>query len=343
MVQAKAFEGFSGGCRVRVVSWDPSCERSAQLAARLGCDVETIHYLAYRRPAVAPVKYFLQTIKTIVSLVADPPRFVLISSPPPFGAFAVYLASFWIPGLRYVVDCHTGVFLEPKWKWLTFISRFVSRRAVVTLVTNQFLRGVVEGWGARALVLPNPLPRPAKPDRRYAVEPTQFNVAAVFSFYEDEPVESFMKVRDIPPDVRVYVTGDYTRARRLIPKDLCPQIILCGFLTADEYNSLLQQAHAVLVLCTRPHTLLQGAAEAAAARKPLITSDWPEMREQFRKGTVFVSNSTLSIEAGISEARHRHAELAAEMTCLAAELEREWERDFGRLLSILPAGQGSMV
>ena len=80
-----------------------------------------------------------------------------------------------------------------------------------------------------------------------------------------------------------------------------------------------------MVLTTRNHTLQLGGCEAVAVGKPLITSDWPYLREVFPKGTVYVSDRAESIRAGVLEVRNRFEELAREVVALRKESQQEWD------------------
>lgn len=97
---------------VAVLTWDPVCQRSVSLAQRLREPLETIHYLGYRRPWMAPIKYPLQAATTWEWLQRRRPAAVMVSNPPPFAAGVVwaYCAPRNIP---FIIDAHTGVFPKP--------------------------------------------------------------------------------------------------------------------------------------------------------------------------------------------------------------------------------------
>jgi glycosyltransferase involved in cell wall biosynthesis len=322
---------------ITVLTWDPVCRRSVSLARQLGRPLHTVHYLWYRRPWIAPIKYVAQTIKTFFVLRRERPEVVLISNPPPFSVLAVY-AYCRLFGGRYVMDSHTGVFFEAKWRWLGFLNRFLSRRALFTIVTNDHLKSLVESWGAAAFVLEDALPDLAATGGSAQVDRSKFNVAAIFSFYEDEPIEEMLAVSDLPPDVHVYVTGDHSRVPGRITGGISDQVTLTGFLRDEDYAALLHQCDAVVVLCTRPHTMLCGAYEAATAGKPLATSDWPEMRAYFRRGTVFVDNSTASIEHAIRTLQQNREEFTREMRTLRGELQTAWDTKFLECVARMTGG-----
>lgn len=322
--------------RIEVLTWDPVCQRSVSIAEQLGKPLHTVHYLAYRKPAVAPIKYPLQFAKTLQLLRRLAPAVTMVSNPPPFAALTAWMHH-RAHGGRFVLDAHTGVFLEPKWKPFAPLNRFLMRRAALTLVTNEGLCDVVRAWGGRPFVLPDPLPRLSHATAPFPFEPGRFNISAVFSFYEDEPVDEFLAVRRLPPDMRIFVTGNSARVARTAREALPPAIQLTGFLSRDRYDALIGQCDAVLVLCTRPHTMLCGAYEAAAAGKPLITSESAAMRSEFRLGTIFVENTTRSIEDGLREMRDRHAALAREMRDLVEGMRVSWRQRFDACLGALAA------
>ncbi len=264
----------------------------------------------------------------------------MVSNPPPFTALTAWMYGA-LTGSTLVIDAHTGVFLEPKWRPFRPLNRFLMRRAALTVVTNRALQEQVEQWGAHAFVLPDPLPKMSPGTERYPLDESRFNIAAVFSFYEDEPIEEMLAVDRLPHDTHIYVTGDPSRVPRSLRLKCSPQLTLTGFLPRPRYEALLCQCDAVLVLCTRPHTLLCGAYEAVAAGKPLVTSDSAAMREHFRAGTIFVTNSTAGIEAGVEAVRRRSKELTREVVWLRHQLRREWKTSFERCLALI-CDNGSM-
>lgn len=325
----------TNGTGIQVLTWDPVCQRSTSIAEELGRPLHTVHYLAYRRPAVAPIKYPLQFAKTLQLLRHISPSVTMVSNPPPFAALTAWLHH-RAHGGSFVVDAHTGVFLEPKWKPFAPLNKFLMRRAALTLVTNEGLCETVKAWGGRPYILPDPLPRLGGP-APFPFASEGFNVSAVFSFYEDEPVDEFLAIRNLPSDMRIFVTGNSSRVPQQVRASLPEKITLTGFLSRQRYDALISQSQAAIVLCTRPHTMLCGAYEAAAAGKPLVTSESAAMRAAFNRGTVFVNNSTRDIEDGLRQVHARHAVLAAEMRDLAGEMRVDWRRRFDDCLEILAA------
>ena len=318
---------MSAPCRLELMTWDPVCQRSDSFAERLQQPLHTIHYLTYRRPIIAPIKYVAQFVSTLRRLKRLRPDVTIVSNPPPFAALTAWMHH-RMHGGGFVVDAHTGVFLEPKWKPFAPLNKFLMQRALMTLVTNDGLSDVVRRWGGRPFVLPDPLPTLDARGTRFPFHPGKFNVAAIFSFYEDEPIDELLALQNFPEDMDIYVTGDCSRVSARTRARLSPRVHLTGFIDRRSYDALLHQADAALVLCTRPHTMLCGAYEAASTGLPLVTSRSDAMSAVFRRGTVFVDNTTADIERGLHEVRRRHEELAGAMRQLRAELHDEWNARF---------------
>lgn len=74
--------------------------------------------------------------------------------------------------------------------------------------------------------------------------------------------------------------------------------------------------------------------EAMALGQPLITSDWPLLRETFAGGTLHVDNSAAQIAAAVVEAVRERDTLRAEMRLWASEQRRLFATALGRLRSV---------
>jgi glycosyltransferase involved in cell wall biosynthesis len=165
----------------------------------------------------------------------------------------------------------------------------------------------------------------------YPVQPG-FNVAFIGTFAPDEPIEEVLAAAATLPDVHFYITGDKRKKPTGFFAAAPPNVTFTGFLDPyRQYPGLLRAADVIMVLTTRDHTLQLAGCEAVAVGKPLITSDWPYLREVFARGTVYVANSADAIAQGILEAQQRHNELAADVAVLRRESQREWNQHLRQL------------
>jgi glycosyltransferase involved in cell wall biosynthesis len=70
----------------------------------------------------------------------------------------------------------------------------------------------------------------------------------------------------------------------------------------------------------------RGAYEAMSWGTPIITSDWPLLRDTFPKGSIFVRNHAQDIARGVAVFMKQKELLRIEMQNLKAEREHEWHR-----------------
>jgi glycosyltransferase involved in cell wall biosynthesis len=308
--------------RWAAVAWAPYSRRSEMFARELGGPLHCIHYLKFRRPPYAPVKYPLQAIKTLRVLFAERPRAVHVQNPP-FVCGLVVALYCRIAGARFVVEYHTAAF-APAWRFALPAQKFVARKAAANIVTDEHWAQLVRSWGGRAIVMYDAfldLPR----GEPYLVTGER-TVAFLGTFAPDEPLEEFLDAASLLPDVNFYVTGDMAKADSALLKRAPANVTFTGFLDPNgAYLGLLRAVDAAVVLTTRDHTLQLAGCEAIAVGKPLVTSDYEYLRVLFDQGAVFARPEVWSIRDAIVAMFDRHDELAAEALELRDQRRSEWK------------------
>jgi glycosyltransferase involved in cell wall biosynthesis len=298
------------------ITWYPSCRRSDALANALGGVSHLIHYLAFKQPLCAPLKYVLQSVATWRLLWRDRPGLILVASPPVFAVLIVWCYA-RLCNIPYVMDAHTGVFDDARWTCLLPLSRFLARQAAGTIVTNTYLKAQVEDWGARAIVIGDvPV---AFPDVAPAALGTGPHVVVINTFSQDEPLDELLMAAAALPEVQFHITGSVRHARRLWSVTPPPQVRFTEWLSDEDYTALLRAADVVITLTTQDHTMQRGGYEAMALEKPLITSNWGVLRETFYLGTVHTANTAKAIAEAVTLALLERPRLAAEMRQLRCE------------------------
>ena len=108
-----------------------------------------------------PVRYLLLGARTVGLLVRRRVRVLLVQNPSLIlASLAVLLRA--LLGYRLIVDAHNEA-VEPfinRQRWVKSLSRWVIRKADVTIVSNRQLAALVDAWGGRSFTLPDPIPVP---------------------------------------------------------------------------------------------------------------------------------------------------------------------------------------
>ncbi len=307
--------GAAPGPRWIFITWYPYCRRSDALGDQLGAPSYLIHYLRFKAPLVAPLKYVLQSLKTAWILLRERPDGVLVANPPVVAPLVIWLGSL-VLGYRFIVDAHSGAFQHARWSWSLPLQRFLARRALATVVTNAHMASRVRSWRGKVEMVQDlalDLDPAGEASRRGS-----FHVVFVCTYSVDEPVEAVAEAARRCPDVEFSFTGDPSYAPRGFREALPSNVHLTGFIPDADYLALLRGADAILVLTREDHTMQRGGYEAVALEKPLITSHWPLLREVFSRGTEHVDNSADGIVAAILRIRQDPGAYRWEM----AELRR---------------------
>ena len=309
------------------IAWAPYSRRSETFARAFQGQLHCIHYLRFQQPLLAPPKYLLQSLRTLQVLAKEKPRVIHVQNPPIFCGLVV---SFWCWCTRsvFVFDHHSAAF-APVWRWALPLQKHLARSAVTNIVTGTHWAEIVHSWGADALIMGDPfLPLPQGEHR--TLEPG-FNLVYIGTYAPDEPLEQVIQAVSELPQVHLYITGDNKRKSQRFHDSLPGNVTCTGFLPDAEYVSLLRSADAIMVLTTRDHTLQLGGCEAISLGQPLITSDWPLLREFFPRATIHVDNSIHGIRAGIQRMIREHSQLKAESALLRSNKQMEWEHQSEQL------------
>ena len=309
--------------------------RSQVLARELGIDA--LHFISApmkRGLLLAPLRYAYQAVQTLRLLFRKRPRLVLVQSPPSLAVLFVHLYCA-LTGNHYLIDAHSMAF-APYWTYPRWLHRRLARRALATIVTNDHLRRTVEQWGGRAFVLRDIPTRFPRVDGR--APGGDFSVVVVNSFAPDEPLDQVLEAAADLNDIQFYVTGRFRDGSRKLADSAPANVHFTGFLPNDEYYGLMAASQAVVCLTNRDHTMQRGACEALWMGKPIITSDWPMLREYFSGGTVYVPSGSAEIRQGVLEMKANHAHYLRGIQELQIARRNEWQEKVRMLTDLVESG-----
>lgn len=267
-------------------------------------------------------------------LLRERPRLVCCQNP------SIVLSAFLVAvknaaGFRVCVDAHNvGLFPdEGRSPLLMMLSRYIQKKADLTLVTNQGLYRHVKKNHGRPFILQDRIPGiPRKNPGELAGE---FNILFICSYANDEPYHLvFEAARTLDSGVHIYVTGNYSK-RDIDPDGLPANITLTGYIPEERYVEMLNSVDATIDLTERDDCLVCGAYESVSVEKPQILSDTKALRQYFHKGAVYTPHSADGIRDSIRLLLRDRQRLEQETRELKDQLEREWELKRSALESIL--------
>lgn len=310
---------------VTYISWAPHCSRSDYTARELGGASHMVYWRRMgSRPATVWLKYLGQALSTWRILLRERPDAVFVMSPPVVAGLVVYPYCA-IRRIPFVVDAHTGAFVDPRWRHFQGLQHWLCRRAATTIVTNTHLQNLLAAHGADSTILPDvPVKYPAS-DTTFASD--RFTVAVICSFDYDEPVELILEAATALPDVRFLVTGDPGRVE-IRGFTLPPNLSLTGFLDNAAYGELLRSSNVVMALTTGKHKMLRAAYEAIYQGTPIIISESPMLKEEFGSGgAILVDNTVQSVVEAVLRMQREMARYQREAVELREVKERRWEKN----------------
>jgi glycosyltransferase involved in cell wall biosynthesis len=318
------------------LSWNTNQPRSESLSFYLGatyysiCPFEGIagpgHYFSL------PLKYVLASLKTLLLLKKKRPDIIFVVNPPIFAPLIVWIYC-RMNKVHYVIDTHSAAFNWKRWTLFQWLHKFLSRDALMNLLHNEPLAQTVTSWGAHSMTLADGPPQLAT-DGAYPLR-DGFNAAVICTYSRDEPIEVVLEAAQKMPLTNFYVTGHINRASESIINRASSNIILTDYLPKNEYIALLTGCSVVICLTLDDNTMQCGAHEAMELGRPIITSNWPVLRDYFSKGTIHIDNTANSLVHAITEIRTNYKYYGEQIQILRKERQSTWDKGLSELEEVL--------
>ena len=313
------------GHQTLFISWIRWHGRSSGLARDLGADCHFID----PGPGNVVLRY-LRAIRKTRHLVRGSKFTSVIVMQPPLPALVAVCLFTRRKTTSVVGDLHTGAFEDPKWRWSTNLALALIRRRGFAIVTNESLAARARKRGAQAVVVHDAIDSPAGAPHGETSE--SGHVLVPLSYANDEPIAQILGAAATLPRVPFVLTG---RAPDAVVQSAPSNVAFAGYVSDERYNELLHGAAAVLALTTRKHTMQRAGYEAMSARRPLITSDFPELRAFFEDGARYCGPDEAEIAREISSALRDSTQLSGRMDDLAAQRLAEYRAAISAVSELL--------
>ncbi|HKD53570.1 MAG TPA: glycosyltransferase [Steroidobacteraceae bacterium] len=268
-------------------------------------------------------RYLVLTVRTVALLARRRPRVLLVQNPSlVLSVLAVALRG----ALRYrlVVDAHNEAVdpYENRQFCIGALSRWVVRRADLTIVTNRQLAQRVREQRGEPFILPDRIP--AAPGGAARTLASGYNVVLIATFAKDEPISAiFDAVRGV--QLHLHVTGNPARLPARVKAAAPANVHFTGFLAEGDYWSLLRSADAIVDLTLKPDCLVCGAYEALALGKPVLLSANAASIELFGDGALYTDNSPGDVRRALDQLRAEQRPQQAAAARKRDELIERWK------------------
>lgn len=324
------------------IAWSSVAGRSGDIAAALGGEARCFYDVRLVKRSLVPLRYLWSAWHTVAYLVLRRPRAVIVTNPPIFPALIVcaYAALARVPVLLDSHPSSFGLKGGRVWGFLLPLHAWLARRARSTLVTGEQLAERVRAWGARADIVHEPPIRWRVAPATSLRQPSRVLWVGIFA--GDEPVDEVIDAARLVPDVEVQITGDLRRCPSGLRERAPQNVRFVGFLRGPEFQRAVEEADAVLTLTTLSSSVMRAGYEAIYAERPLIVTDWPNLREVFPHA-VHVRNDAEAIADGIRHAIEHHAKLLARAPEALGLQEERWSAQLTTLRARLGGDDGTPV
>jgi glycosyltransferase involved in cell wall biosynthesis len=280
-------------------------------------------------------RYLLLSWRTLVLLARRRPRVLLVQNPSlVLAVLAVTLRPLF--GYRLIADAHNEAVMpyENRQRFIRGLSRWVVRRADLTIVTNRQLAQIVTLQGGTPYVLPDRIPTP--PARSAPAAAEGFRVALIATFARDEPVAAvFEAVRGA--DLQLRVTGNPKNLAPSVAQGAPPNVRFTGFLADSDYWQLLRSADVIIDLTLKADCLVCGAYEALAVGKPMLLSNNAACMELFGGSALYTDNTAQDIRHCLEQLRSECVSMAGAVARQRSQLAADWSRRADTLVAMLRA------
>ena len=283
------------------VTWQRHGGRAEEMAHALGGRAVHVHPRLLASRKLVLLRYLVSAVLTLVALVRLRPRAVAVTNPPVFPGLVV-AAHCAVTGAPFLLDSHTGSFGvkgNAVARRMLGVTRWLARRSAGVMTTTTSWVEVVQGWGASGLVVHEAPPAWSVSEQPPPNQRPQVLMVGVFS--DDEPVEEVVAAAALLPDVDVAITGDLARAPEGMREHAPPNVTFVGFLGPEDYRRRLEGSDVVIALTTEPTSVMRAAYEAVYARRALVVSDWPTLREVFPLAR-HAGNHSVDLTEAVAEA-----------------------------------------
>lgn len=280
-------------------------------------------------------RYIYSIYKTIKKIRKSKPDTVFAQNPSMIlAALCVLIKPIY--SYKLVIDAHNAGIRPREGKnfLLNAIATWINRKADKVIVTNNILARYAFDTGITPYILPDPIPN-IFDTKKSIMSKGKIRVLFICTWAADEPYREVLEAAKlINSDTHIYVTGNYKKTlSEHEAENTAGNITLCGFVSHEDFDSLLYEADYIMDFTTRADCLVCGAYEGVAAETPLILSNTKVTRDLFCKGALYSNLSIEEISRTLERLEEDLPKLQQEISLFKIEYKKEWNNKSKNLLN----------
>lgn len=280
-------------------------------------------------------RYIYSIYKTIKKIRKSKPDTVFAQNPSMIlAALCVLIKPIY--SYKLVIDAHNAGIRPREGKnfLLNAIATWINRKADKVIVTNNILARYAVDTGITPYILPDPIPN-IFDTKKSIMSKGKIRVLFICTWAVDEPYREVLEAAKlINSDTHIYVTGNYKKIlSEHEAENTASNITLCGFVSHEDFDSLLYEADYIMDFTTRADCLVCGAYEGVAAETPLILSNTKVTRDLFCKGALYSNLSIEEISRTLERLEEDLPKLQQEISLFKIEYKKEWNNKSKNLLN----------
>lgn len=289
-----------------IVSWGESITRSHSIAKLM--DFDDLHIVPkYSGFFGKFFNYLSSAFIQFVALLNGGYERVVVVSPPVFLIYVAFLSRCFLrKKFEIYIDCHNGV-LRNEWLGWPILNRLVRRADCVFSHNNVVKIRIDSAFSISSKVLTDPLVAdlPAKVDVSRFLKPSAYNVLVPVSYAADEPIAEIVDAaKKLGAGFNLILTGNYRKKFKDVSSI---PITFTGFVSKEEYYSLMADVDAVLCLTKNEDIQMCALIEAISLDKKIVASNNPVNNKLFLEFVSLLANNDAdSISTAVIKLTNQH-------------------------------------
>lgn len=217
---------------------------------------------------------------------------------------------------------------------------FICKTADITLVTNNNLSNIIKRMGGKPFVFPDPIPRPDI-NQEEQINPENKFIVFISSWAEDEPINevctAFIGSDLNNQGVKLIVTGRIKAGRlnNSVESYTAKNITFTGFVSEENYWSLLKNSLFNIDLTTREDCMVCGAYESLAVKNTILLSNNAPTINYFRDAAIYTNNTPMDLKEKIKFLYDNHLKFKIQAEYAFIQLKNQEQKNLREINKLI--------